>query len=153
VPAGPQAIPVTAVGGVVVDRAARVLVVRRGRPPGVGDWSLPGGRLEPGETTEAAIVREVREETAVRARVVCALGIVTVQREGFAYAIHEHLLAPELDDALPAAGDDASDARWIERADVPALGMRPDAIGVIDAALAEARARGWITEDRPPGRH
>jgi 8-oxo-dGTP diphosphatase len=143
--------PVIAVGGVVVDRSGRILVVRRGRPPGVGDWSLPGGRLEPGETTEAAIVREVREETAVHARVVCALGVVTVEREGFAYAIHEHLLVP-VDggaDPAPRAGDDASEARWVNRDDAVALGVRADALAVIDAALVEVRAREGITADRP----
>jgi 8-oxo-dGTP diphosphatase len=144
---------VTAVGGVVVDRAGRVLVVRRARPPGVGDWSLPGGRLEPGETTEAAVVREVHEETAVQARVVCALGVVSVEREGFAFAIHEHLLAPLDADPVPRAGDDASEARWVYRDDAVGLGMRADALAVIDAALAEARARKWITGDRPHAGH
>jgi len=137
----------------VVDRAGHVLVVRRGRPPGLGDWSLPGGKLEHGETVEAAIVREVREETAVHATVVCGLGVVTVEREGYAYAIHEHLLAPVAVRPAPSAGDDATEARWVDRGELAALGLRADAIAVIDAGLVEARARGWISEDRPPPGH
>lgn len=137
-PAVPQAPPVEAVGAVVVDRAGRVLVVRRGRPPGVGDWSLPGGRVETGESLEQAVVREVYEETGVRARVVCALGVVVLAREGYAYAIHEHLLAPCDDLAAPSAGDDALDARWAERPELERLGMRAEALAIVDKALARA---------------
>lgn len=133
--------PVPAVGAVVVHPTGRVLLVRRGRPPGVGSWTLPGGRLEAGESFEAAVVREVAEETGLRARAVCPLGVVQVAREGYAYAIHEHLLEP-LDDATPRAGDDAADVRWVTRRELAALGVRADAVGVIDRGLAEARARG-----------
>src|SRR2546430_16924216 len=52
-------------GAVVKDQAGRLLLVRRGREPGRGRWSLPGGRVEPGETAAEAAVREVREETGL----------------------------------------------------------------------------------------
>jgi ADP-ribose pyrophosphatase YjhB (NUDIX family) len=55
---------------VVIRRAGRVLLVRRARPPFAGRWSLPGGRIEPGESPAEAIVREVREETGLRVRTV-----------------------------------------------------------------------------------
>lgn len=87
-----QAEPVIVVGAVVFDPADRVVLVRRAKPPRAGAWTLPGGHVEAGETLEAAVVREVREETGVEARVVCALGVVEVAAEGFSYAIHEHLL-------------------------------------------------------------
>jgi ADP-ribose pyrophosphatase YjhB (NUDIX family) len=132
------------VGAVVVDRAGRVLLVRRGRPPSVGSWTLPGGRIEPGETPEAAVLREVLEETGVAARVVCSLGVVAVAREGFSYAIHEHLLVPVASHATPVAGDDAAEARWVAPDDLAALGVRTDAVGVIDAGLTEASARGYL---------
>ena len=131
-----------AVGAVVVDRAGRVLLVRRARPPGLGDWTIPGGRLESGETHAQAIVREVHEETGLRAHVLCRLGVVVIAREGHAYAIHEHLLVP-LDDAEPAAGDDAAEARWVDPLDLAALGVRTDAVAVVERGLAAARAEGW----------
>jgi ADP-ribose pyrophosphatase YjhB (NUDIX family) len=136
--------PAVAVGAVVVDAAGRVLLVRRARPPSVGAWTLPGGRVEPGESLEAAVVREVREETALETRVICALGVVDVAREGYAYAIHEHLLAP-LDPTAPAvAGDDAAEVRWVARGELAAFGVRADAVAVIEQGLAEAIARALL---------
>jgi acetyl-CoA carboxylase carboxyl transferase subunit beta len=130
------------VGAVVFDRRGRVLLVRRARPPSVGAWSLPGGRLESGETLEAAVVRELREETAVAASVVCSLGVVAVEREGFAYSIHEFLMKPTATaPSEPRAGDDVSEARWAEHAELGALGVAPDVIVVIQRGLAEARGR------------
>ncbi|HEY8042551.1 MAG TPA: NUDIX domain-containing protein [Polyangiaceae bacterium] len=140
----PQAEPVVAVGAVVLDGAGRVLLVRRGRAPGAGRWTLPGGRVEPGETLGEAVVREVREETALATRVVCALGVVQVADEGFSYAIHEHLLAPEEPRATPRAGDDAADVRWASREELAVLGVRPEALGVVDRGVAEARARALV---------
>jgi ADP-ribose pyrophosphatase YjhB (NUDIX family) len=145
-PEGPQAVslPVLAVGGVVVDRAGRVLLVRRARPPGAGAWTLPGGRVEGGESLEAAIVREVREETAIATRVVCPLGAVNIAREGFAYAIHEHLLVPVGEGPIRAA-DDAAEARWLARDELGDFGVLPDATEVIDRGLTEAFGRGLAT--------
>ena len=75
-----------AAGVVVVDPIERVLLVRRGRPPAAGEWTLPGGRVEDGESPEAAAVRELREETAIDGRVVASLGVVEIEREGVRYA-------------------------------------------------------------------
>lgn len=103
-----------------------------------GAWTLPGGRIEPGETPAAAVVREVGEETGLACRVVCALGVVPVAGEGFSYAIHEHLLVP-LDRAEPRAADDAADARWAEHAELAALDVRPEATEVVERALRRWR--------------
>jgi hypothetical protein len=73
--------------------------------------------------------------------VVCCLGVVPVAREGFAYAIHEHLLTP-IGDPTPHAADDAAAACWASRAELSALGVASDVVAVVDEALAQARARG-----------
>ncbi len=133
----PQAEPETiaAAGAVVVDGARRVLLVLRRRPPAQGEWSLPGGHVEPGESPEEAVVREVREETALDVRIVAPLGVVVIARGGLRYAIHEYLAVPR-DAAAPLAGDDAADARWAARRELDGLGVRADAIAVVDEALA-----------------
>jgi len=139
--------PIVAVGAVCLGPDGRVIVIRRGRPPSEGAWTLPGGRVEPGETLDRAVVREVREETALETRVVCALGPVTIEREGRRYVIHEHLVVP-VDDTPPRAGDDAADVRWVSRDALSGLGVRPDAIAVVDQALAEADRRSTGTAAR-----
>jgi 8-oxo-dGTP diphosphatase len=139
-PNDPQAPrPVKAVGAVVFDAAGRVLLVRRGRPPGAGTWSLPGGRVEAGESLEAAVVRELREETGLAIRVVCGLGVVSVVREGYAYEIHEHLAFPVDPRPVARASDDATDVRWADIAELRDLGVTEDARRVVDAANAAAR--------------
>ncbi len=133
-----------AVGAVVVD-AGRVLLIRRARPPGRGQWTLPGGRIEPNESNEQAVVRELAEETSLRVRVIAPLGVVAIEREGFRYAIHEYLCALA-DDARgappePQAGDDAAEVRWVDPADLESLGVLADARAVIERGLAEAHAQ------------
>jgi ADP-ribose pyrophosphatase YjhB (NUDIX family) len=143
---------VVAVGAVVVDRAARILLVRRARPPTVGTWTIPGGHVESGESLEAAILREVHEETGLIARLVCPLGVVPITREGFAYAIHEFLLVA-LDDRARSralvAGDDAAEARWVDRRQLEGLSVWPDVVEVIDRGLAEAFRLRLAARDAP----
>jgi len=110
----------------------------------VGSWTLPGGRLERGESAEAAVVRELREETALAVRVVCSLGEVIVTAEGASFAILEHL-AVVCEEGAPRAGDDAAEARFFQRSELGPLGVLEDALAVIDRGIAEARAR-----DREP---
>jgi ADP-ribose pyrophosphatase YjhB (NUDIX family) len=140
----PSAIPsaTLAVGAVVLDPSGRVLLIRRARPPGLGSWTLPGGRVEEGESLQQAVVRELREETALEGRVECALGAVTVERDGFRYVIHEHLVVPDGPGPFVLrAGDDAAEVRWACRNELDALGVLPDAIAVIDQGMAEAASR------------
>lgn len=93
------------------DDAGRLLLVRRARAPGAGCWSLPGGRVEPGETDQQALAREVAEETGLDVAVGRHVG--SVERPGpggVVYAIADHectVLGGEL-----RAGDDADDAAW-----------------------------------------
>ncbi len=103
---------VPCVGAVIRDDAGRILLVKRGHEPGKGLWSVPGGRIEPGETDERAVAREVREETGLD--VECGSLLGAIERPGLAGTIllirdyQAVVIGGEL-----AAGDDAADARWM----------------------------------------
>jgi mutator protein MutT len=108
--------PEVCVGAIAVDDG-RLLMVRRGNPPAVGDWSVPGGRVEAGETLAEAVVREVAEETGLE--VVCGELVGWVERMGPGY--HFVILdfhATVLDDREPQAGTDAAEVDWVPLAEV-----------------------------------
>lgn len=101
--------PVPAVG-VVCLKGDEVLLIRRGKPPRMGEWSLPGGRIEPGERAVDAALRELREETGVEARI---LGLIDVVDGVFPEAGRHYVLIDYLAEwtaGEPVAGDDAAEA-------------------------------------------
>ncbi|WP_367132166.1 NUDIX hydrolase [Saccharothrix sp. HUAS TT1] len=102
------------VGGIVHDPDGRLLLVRRRNPPGEGLWSLPGGRVEPGEDDETAIVRELFEETGLSVTVGALIGTVTRPAPRGLYEIHDY--ACQVRSGVLRAGDDASDTRWADAA-------------------------------------
>jgi 8-oxo-dGTP diphosphatase len=105
---------VECVGGIVRDGAGRFLLVRRANDPGRGQWSIPGGRVEPGEQQAVAVAREVLEETGLSVTVGAAVGTVErAGRGGSTYEITDYLCTPLAPYATPTAGDDATDARWV----------------------------------------
>jgi 8-oxo-dGTP diphosphatase len=115
---------VRCVGAVVRDGAGRLLLVRRGREPSAGLWSLPGGRVERGESDAEAVVRELREETGLRVTVGALVG--RVERPGpgeVTYDIYDY--AARVAGGLLAPGDDATDARWVSPAELRALPTSP----------------------------
>ncbi len=139
VPPASQAQPIPVAGGVILDEQGRVLLVRRANPPSAGSWSLPGGRIEPGETPEQAVVREILEETSLPTRVLAPLGVVEIAGEGERFAIHEFLLAA-LDPTIAArAGDDASEVRWVRPDDLPQVPVTPAVARVVARAVALLR--------------
>jgi len=129
---------VRAVGGVVVNGIGHILLVYRGRPPAAGTWTLPGGRVEAGESPEAAVIRELREETGLATAIVCALDEVIIEREGTTFRVQEYLLVP-LDDTAPRAGDDAAGVRWASPEDLEGLGVLSDAVSVVKRGLEVRR--------------
>jgi 8-oxo-dGTP diphosphatase len=109
--------PEVAVGAILV-RDDQILLVRRGRGPAQGHWTVPGGRVEAGETLHEAVVRETFEETALEVVVDRFLGWVERIDEGFHFVILDFAVAV-LDPVQPVvAGDDAAEARWVALADV-----------------------------------
>ncbi|MFF5206837.1 NUDIX hydrolase [Streptosporangium sp. NPDC000396] len=124
---------VNCVGAIVHDSSGRMLLVRRGRPPGQGLWSLPGGRVEPGESDAEAVAREVLEETGLA--VTAGRWVGTVDRPGpggVVYEIRDYLA--EVSGGTLSAGDDAADARWFAHDELVRLPLSP---GLVDALV------GW----------
>ena len=105
---------VDCVGALVYDEQHRLLVVQRANEPGRGLWSLPGGRVEPGEDDPTAVAREILEETGLEVEVGELVG--EVERDGpngQLYVIRDYQAEPV--SGVLEAGDDASDARFVNR--------------------------------------
>ena len=128
--------------GVVVLRAGHVLLIRRGKPPRQGEWSLPGGRQEAGETLRDCARREVLEETGITIRVTRLLDALDLIARDDSGAVERHdTLVDFQGEALagePIAGDDALEAAWVPIADLPGLGLWPETLRVIRLAIAGA---------------
>jgi 8-oxo-dGTP diphosphatase len=104
--------PVLAVGAVVVDHD-RLLLVRRGRGPAQGQWAVPGGRVERGETLAEAVTRELREETGLDGVVGPLLGVAERIEDTTHHVILDYAVTL-VGDGEPVAGDDAAEAEWVE---------------------------------------
>jgi 8-oxo-dGTP diphosphatase len=126
--------PVPAVG-VVCLRDDDVLLIRRGTPPRLGEWSLPGGRIEPGETVRAAALRELREETGVEARLVGLIAVVDgiFPEAGRHYVLIDFLA--EWIDGEPVAGDDTAEARFMPMGEALGLVAWSETQRILQAAI------------------
>ncbi len=123
--------PELCVGAVVVEDG-RLLLVERGRGAGVGLWSVPGGRVDVGETLAAAVVRELLEETGLVGRVVRELGWVERIDADHHFVIVDFLVDVDAG-AVARAGDDAASLDWVALDDVRALrGIVPGLVEFLD---------------------
>ena len=134
--------PMVGVAGVVVSDG-NVLLIRRGREPMLGAWSLPGGVLEVGETTAEGVVREVFEETGMHVRPVAMIATLDriVRDEAglvqYHYVLIEWLCLSEGDARELICGDDAAAAAWVPRGEIysEAYSLAEPTLGVIEQAL------------------
>jgi 8-oxo-dGTP diphosphatase len=135
--------PLVGVGAVIVEHHRddnRVLLIRRGQPPLLGEWSLPGGVLECGETLREAVVREAREETGLLVETGEMLGVYErmirddEKRVRYHYVLIDFLCSAVSGDLK--AGSDAADVRWFTRDELPALKLAYDANDVVLKGLA-----------------
>jgi len=135
--------PLVGVGAVIVDdhrEQNRVLLIRRGTAPLLGEWSLPGGVLECGETLREAVVREAREETGLVVETDEMLGVyerlirADAGRVRYHYVLIDFLCRPVGGNLK--AGSDAADVRWFTREELPALNLADDTNDVVLKGLA-----------------
>ena len=120
-------------------QGGRVLLIRRGHAPLLGEWSLPGGVVECGETLREGIVREVREETGLAVETRELLGVYErVVRSDDGRVQYHYVLIDFLCGVISGdlkAGSDAADVRWFTRAELGSLGLPLDTQEVIGKGL------------------
>jgi ADP-ribose pyrophosphatase YjhB (NUDIX family) len=121
---------VPCVGAVVHDALGRLLLIRRGHAPSAGLWSVPGGRMEAGESEAEAVVREVAEETGLLVRPERVLGRVRIDGDGVVFTVADWACTLTAPDPRPVAGDDAADVAFVDAAGLATLDMAP---GVVTA--------------------
>ncbi len=113
--------PTVAVGAFVFDAEHRVLVVERGEPPGVGLWSVPGGKQEPGETLAQAVAREVREETGLVVEVGALACVVERIGDDYHYVILDYRARVIGGQLAAGGGCDARAARFVSLEELATL--------------------------------
>ena len=136
--------PLVGVGGVVVAEN-RVLLIRRGSPPLEGEWSIPGGMLELGESLREAVGRELEEETGLEVRVhdlIEAFDRVTMDADGkcrYHFVILDYLCERISGEAR--ANSDVVDVAWAREEELDRFSLTPTATRVVKRAFEMARAR------------
>ena len=121
--------------GIVCIRGEEVLLIQRGTAPRKGEWSIPGGRIELGETEAQAALRELSEETSVTADLLTKITALDADFEGFHYRLHDYLARWTSGKAL--AGDDADKAKFIPIDQIDTLGMWPETTRIIKEGYAK----------------
>lgn len=122
--------PAVVVGAVATDEDGRLLVVRRRNPPGAGRWTVPGGRVEPGERLADAVAREVAEETGLEVEIGRVVGVFEILTDELHAVSIDHRVRPV--GGTLRAGDDASDARWMSRSELRSVPVSDGLLEFLD---------------------
>jgi 8-oxo-dGTP diphosphatase len=134
--------PTAAVGVVCFNDAGDVLLIQRGTLPRLGEWSIPGGRLEWGETAKAGALRELKEETGVDAHLVGLIDVVDgifMSRTSGEVTRHYVLIdyVARHISGEPIAGDDAAAALFVAQRDLASYGLWDETLRIIEAGRAQ----------------
>lgn len=152
--------PIAGVGAVVLDAEGRVLLVRRGQEPRLGEWSLPGGALELGERLEDGVRREVREETGLEVEpieIVAVFDYISHGKDDPARVRFHYVLVDYRCRVLGgtlASATDVTEVRWVgwnELNGHGAYAVRPFTLSVIRKALDQAKRAGESGQFSPDG--
>jgi 8-oxo-dGTP diphosphatase len=142
--------PLLGVGALIYDRG-RILLAQRGKAPLMGQWSLPGGLVETGETLADAVRREVREETGLE---IAPLGVLKIferiMRDPSGAAEYHYVLIDyvcHVTGGVLAAGDDACQVAWFRHRDLAALDITEGTLAVIQQGFRNQRKYKKPLED------
>lgn len=142
--------PVVGIGGVVIEND-HALLIRRGTEPLMGQWSIPGGTLELGESLQAGVARELLEETGLQVRVLELIEVFDrifpaedsgrsfVSRPRYHYVIVDYLC--ERISGEPCAGSDVTDVAYVKEEDLSHYQLTETATRVLRAAFVMDRQR------------
>jgi 8-oxo-dGTP diphosphatase len=143
--------PVVGVGGVIIDQG-RAVLIRRGSEPLLGEWSIPGGTLEIGETLEQGVARELLEETGIQVRVLDLIEVFdriysddgvasgqAIERPRFHYVIADYLC--ECLGGKLRAGSDVTDVALAREEELAKFHLTATATRILKKAFAMDRAR------------
>ena len=141
--------PLVGVGAIIIERD-RVVLVKRGQAPLLGQWSIPGGMLEVGETLREAAVREVLEETGLQVEAGELLGVFDrILRDDEQRTLYHYVLIDFLCRRIagePLAACDAAEARWFRRDEIGKLSLAEDTAKVINLGFEKSLRESdpWI---------
>ena len=133
--------PLVGVGSIIIEQD-RVLLVKRGHAPLAGEWSIPGGVLEVGETLRQAAAREVMEETGLIVEVADLLGVYDrILRDADERTLYHYVLVDFLchrTAGIARASGDAAEVRWVNRTELEGLGLAADTVEVVQLGFEKS---------------